>query len=48
MLAMAANKKKVRHEEILYLVFFFLKGGKLCKIGKHECRNRIKEIDAWQ
>lgn len=25
MLAMAANKKKVRHEEILYLIFFFKK-----------------------
>lgn len=46
MLAMAANKKKVRHEEILYLIFFFKKGGKLCKTGKHECGNRIKEIDA--
>jgi hypothetical protein len=46
MLAMAANKKKVRHEEILYLIFFLKKGGKLCKTGKHECGNRIKEIDA--
>jgi hypothetical protein len=45
-LAMATNKKKVRHEEILYLIFFFKKGGKLCKTGKHECGNRIKEIDA--
>jgi hypothetical protein len=45
-LAMATNKKKVRHEEILYLIFFLKKGGKLCKTGKHECGNRIKEIDA--
>jgi hypothetical protein len=29
MLAMAANKKKVRHEEILYLVFFFFKRRKI-------------------